>query len=67
MCAQAGDKNMPPVIFPASLFGRLKILQGDIGARHILENHAGILTPVPIENAAWDLDLESQLDQLKSV
>jgi molybdenum cofactor cytidylyltransferase len=66
VCAQAGDKNMPPVIFPASLFSRLKMLKDDIGARHILKNHAGMLTPVATENAAWDLDLESHLQHLDS-
>ena len=66
VCAQARDKNMPPVIFPASLFSRLKMLKGDSGARHILENYAGMLTPVATENAAWDLDLESQLQHLDS-
>ena len=67
VCAYARDKNMPPVIFPASFFSQLKMLKGDSGARHILENYARMLTPVPTENAAWDLDLESQLEHLDLV
>jgi molybdenum cofactor cytidylyltransferase len=67
VCAQAHDKYMPPVIFPASSFSRLKMLNGDSGARHILKNHTGMLTPVQTENAAWDLDLESQLEDLDPV
>lgn len=66
VCAQAGGKTMPPVIFPASLFSRLEALTGDDGARGILADHPGTLAPVALENAAWDLDLESHLDHLKS-
>jgi CTP:molybdopterin cytidylyltransferase MocA len=67
VCAQAGGKTMPPVIFPANLFSRLEALKGDRGARGILTDHPGMLTPVSMQNAAWDLDLESQLDQFKPV
>lgn len=65
VCAQAAGQNMPPVIFPANCFDHLKMLNGDYGARSILENHPGSVTAVPLENAAQDLDTKSQLEQLE--
>lgn len=65
VCAQVDGQNMPPVIFPASCFSRLQALDGDIGARDILEDHPEMLTPVALKNAVFDLDTQSQLDRLK--
>jgi len=65
ICARADGQNMPPVIFPACLFRRLQALDKDSGARTILEENPGILTPVPLKNAGFDLDTKAHFDQLK--
>ena len=64
VCAQADGQLMPPVIFPAGCFGNLHALHGDSGARSILKNHPDLLTVVPSKNAAYDMDIPSQLNQL---
>jgi molybdenum cofactor cytidylyltransferase len=65
VCAEAAGHYMPPVIFPASCFNQLRDLEGDRGARSLLDNNAELLTPVPMKNAAFDLDTPAQLNQLK--
>jgi len=62
--AKAKGKYMPPVIFPRGCFEALHHLSGDQGARKVLESHPGLITSVPMENAAFDLDTPSQLDML---
>jgi len=63
-CAQAQSQIMPPVIFPAGLFGNLRALGSESGARQILKDHPELLTAVDLENAQFDLDRQSQLKQL---
>ena len=63
-CAETQGRYMPPVIFPSACFNQLQGLEGDQGARNLLKIHPQLVTPVPIENAAFDLDTHSQLDQL---
>jgi molybdenum cofactor cytidylyltransferase len=62
--ATAGGRTMPPVIFPAKLFARLRNLTGDQGARHVLRDHAELIRTVAIENAIHDLDTAVDLDML---
>ena len=64
VCAQAQSQIMPPVIFPAGLFGNLQALGSESGARKILKEHPDLLTAVELENAQFDLDRQSQLKQL---
>ena len=64
VCAQAQSQIMPPVIFPAGLFGNLQALGSESGARKILNDHPDLLTAVELENAQFDLDRQSQLKQL---
>ena len=64
VCAQAQSQIMPPVIFPAGLFGNLQALGSESGARQILKDHPDLLTSVELENAQFDLDRQSQLKQL---
>lgn len=54
-------KTGPPVIFPRALFQRLKKLQGEQGARHLLRGFAGGIAQVAMPNAAYDLDVSSDL------
>lgn len=66
ICAQADGVNMPPVIFPDSFFARLCTLEGERGARHLLKEFPDLLLPVSLENAHFDLDTQSQLNQLNN-
>ena len=65
VCATAEGTNMPPAIFPASRFNELKRLQGNKGARSLFDKHPHLLQPVPIKNAAIDLDTPAQLDNME--
>ena len=51
----------PPVIFPRALFQRLGRLSGEQGARQVLRGFAGGVARVDLPNAAFDLDVESDL------
>ncbi len=66
VCARAEGLNMPPVIFPSSCYEQLRCLKGDRGARSLLADHPEILTQLPLENAACDLDTQAHLDALKT-
>jgi molybdenum cofactor cytidylyltransferase len=66
VAAQTAGRLMPPVILPSSCFDALQQLQGDQGARNVLKNHPELITPVPIKNAAYDLDTPDQLEILKT-
>jgi CTP:molybdopterin cytidylyltransferase MocA len=66
VCAQVKGRNMPPAIFPSSLFRQLRALEGHRGAQTILAAHAPMLTSIPLENAAFDLDTKADLSLLKS-
>lgn len=61
--ARAGGQNMPPVIFPSIFFKQLGKLEGDRGGRTLIMEHPGLVTPVEIENAAYDLDTPEHLDE----
>ena len=50
-----------PAIFPQHLFGELKELKGDVGARSLLKRHADHLVRVPMASAAFDLDTPADL------
>lgn len=47
-----------PVVFPKKLFGELRGLSGDVGARSVLKRHADSvqLIPLPERHALTDLD-----------
>ena len=62
--SEAGGKLMPPAIFPSSCFSRLHKLRGDEGARSLFKTLADQITPVPLANAALDLDTPDQLEQM---
>jgi len=64
--AQAGGHFTPPVIFPAAWFDALRRLTGDKGARGLLESDPGLVTAVPLENAAYDLDTPAHLELLEN-
>jgi len=64
VAAQAGGRYTPPVIFPSGWFDKLCALEGDQGARSLLEAWPGQVTALPLENAAYDLDTPDHLQLL---
>ena len=66
VCAHAEGLNMPPVIFPPNCYKELRCLKGDRGARSLLATHPEIVTQLPLENAAYDLDTQAHLETLKT-
>jgi molybdenum cofactor cytidylyltransferase len=50
-----------PAIFDRRYASELMALRGDQGARRLLTQHATALTPVPIANAALDIDTPQDL------
>ena len=53
-----------PAIFPRHLFGELRELRGDTGARALLQRHADRLTRVSMASAGFDLDTPEDLLEL---
>ena len=53
----------PPVIFPKTLFEELTSLQGDRGARSVIEKHRDDVSFVAIKNARFDLDEPADLEE----
>jgi len=60
----AGGNFGPPVIFPADLFHELAALQGDRGARPLIEKYRDRVEFVSMDHAAFDLDEAGDLEQL---
>ncbi len=54
-CTYQGTAG-PPVLFHRSLFGALQALQGDVGAKAVLQAHEEEAVLVPLEEAALDVD-----------
>jgi molybdenum cofactor cytidylyltransferase len=64
VAAKAGERCMPPLIFPSDMFNNLEKLTGETGARSLVARHPGQVTAVSMENAAIDLDTHEQLQNL---
>jgi molybdenum cofactor cytidylyltransferase len=64
VAARYGATNGVPAIFPQHLFGELRELKGDVGARALLKRHADRLVKVPMASAAFDLDTPDDLLEL---
>lgn len=54
----------PPVIFPARFFAELLQLQGDRGAKAVIEANTDQVISIPFENAALDIDTPDDLQQI---
>ena len=54
----------PPAIFPRTLFHELKNLKVDEGARALIARYSERVQAVKMENAAADLDVPDDLQQL---
>jgi molybdenum cofactor cytidylyltransferase len=53
----------PPVIFPENMFHELAALQGDCGARPVIEKYRDRVEFVKMGHAAYDLDVPGDLEQ----
>jgi molybdenum cofactor cytidylyltransferase len=54
----------PPVLFPASVFPELRALQGDSGARGVLQANASRVIRVNCPAAATDVDVPADLETI---
>jgi CTP:molybdopterin cytidylyltransferase MocA len=54
----------PPVIFPGRFFDELRTLDGDNGARKIIEANVSYLTRLPCAAAAADIDRKEDLERI---
>jgi len=54
----------PPVIFPARMFGELRSLKGDRGARALLNSGAEDIVAIDCDAAAIDIDTPEALDNI---
>ena len=50
-----------PVLFPRKYFAEFALLDGDRGAKAVLERHPGAVIAVPLQAAARDIDTQSDL------
>ncbi|RLA51717.1 MAG: hypothetical protein DRR42_09565, partial [Gammaproteobacteria bacterium] len=64
VAAEADGHYMPPVIFPSACFEQLQALQGHKGARSLFKAFPERLRAVTIPHASFDLDTQSQLNDL---
>ena len=62
--AQYGATMGAPAIFPRHLFGELRELRGDSGARLLLRRHTDRLVRIPMPRAEFDLDTPDDLLEL---
>lgn len=58
------DITGPPVIFPAAFFSELTTLEGDAGARKLLQANRERVRRIAFEPAAVDIDRPADLDLL---
>ena len=65
VCAQYGDVQGVPAIFPRSFFKYLIELDNDKGARALIQQHAASVRTVNLPNAAIDIDTPEQLQRLQ--
>ncbi len=64
VCSKFAGAVGPPVIFPARYFDKLMSLEGDAGARVLLDAHRAQVIALPSEAAAIDIDTVDDLDRL---
>ena len=61
ICAKAAIDIMPPAIFPRHYFTQLVNLNGDQGAKALLDKNRENLQEIIIPNAAIDIDIKQDL------
>ena len=63
-CSYAGTVGVP-ALFSRALFGELRALTGDRGAKRVLERHAAESVTVPFEPAGLDVDTPEDAARLE--
>jgi molybdenum cofactor cytidylyltransferase len=58
------DTFGPPALFHHSLFPELRELNGDVGARKVVERHAEEVITIPFQNGEVDIDEEKDYENL---
>jgi len=66
ICSEFANTVGPPAIFPACYFDELMSLEGDKGARSLLEAHRQQVMGIPCDAAATDVDTVEDLAALQS-
>ena len=66
VCSEFAGIVGPPVIFPARYFGGLTSLEGDKGARALIDAHHEQVIALPCEAAASDIDTRDDLIESQS-
>jgi CTP:molybdopterin cytidylyltransferase MocA len=56
-----------PAIFPQRYFSELAALEGDNGARHLLQIYKQDVVEVPLENGELDLDTPESLEEIRRI
>lgn len=64
VCSEFADVVGPPVIFPAAYFDELGGLDGDKGARVLIDTHHEQVIALPCEAGATDIDTRDDLIEL---
>jgi molybdenum cofactor cytidylyltransferase len=62
-CEYAGTVGVP-ALFDRSLFGDLRELEGDQGAKRVLERHLKTVARIPFEQGAVDIDTPEDVTKL---
>ncbi len=62
-CSQSAAGRSPPVIFSAKYFDELSSLQGDRGAKVVIERHEDETASVANPEAAYDVDVPEDLER----
>ena len=62
-CAYAGTLGVP-ALFDRTLFGELASLEGDAGARRVIERHRDVVRVVAFERGAADVDTQDDWESL---
>lgn len=62
-CEYAGTVGVP-VLFARELFGELRALEGDQGAKRVLERRLADITRIPFERGAVDIDTPEDVAKL---
>ena len=48
-----------PVLFASRFFPELRLLDGDVGARAVIEEHAGVVCQVPMDDRGVTVDVDT--------
>ena len=67
IASEYADTLGTPAIIPAEFYPQILELDGDTGAKSILENNAGRVIKLPIPEAEFDLDVPADLEKLKKL